>query len=226
MSEIIWREDSFEEMSSKVSIAIYQPFCLRNNISSFHYITLYKLLIIILWSNITRCLTQYEVCLFFCPSYVVSCVTYLARSHREISVLYSKRRYGKGILSALLVFCEKNPPATGGFPNKGPVMLKIDVLFVIRRNKLWDKQSIYPWWRHQMKTFSALLTLCAGNSPVPVNSPHKGQWRGTLMFSLICAWINDWVNNREAGDLRRHLGHYDVNVMSNLRRHDAHVSPL
>ena len=52
-----------------------------------------------------------------------------------------------------------------------------------------------------------------GNSPVPVNSPHKGQWRGALMFSLICAWINDWVNNREAGDLRRHRGHYDVNVM-------------
>ena len=25
--------------------------------------------------------------------------------------------------------------------------------------------------------------------------------------------INDWVNNREAGDLRRHRGHYDVNVM-------------
>ena len=54
------------------------------------------------------------------------------------------------------------------------------------------------WWRHQMETFSALLALCAGNSPVPVNSPHKGQWRGALMFSLICAWINDWVNNHEA----------------------------
>ena len=25
---------------------------------------------------------------------------------------------------------------------------------------------------------------------------------------------NDWVNNREAGDLRRHNGHYDVNVMT------------
>ena len=69
------------------------------------------------------------------------------------------------------------------------------------------------WWRHQMETFSALLVLCAGNSPVPENSPHKGQWRGALMFSLICTWINDWVNNREAGDLRRHRGHYDVNVM-------------
>ena len=33
------------------------------------------------------------------------------------------------------------------------------------------------------------------------------------MFSLICVWINGWVNNREAGDLRRYRGHYDVIVM-------------
>ena len=43
-----------------------------------------------------------------------------------------------------------------------------------------------------------------------VNSPHKGQWRGALMFSLICAWIYGWLNNRGAGDLRRHHAHYDV----------------
>ena len=49
----------------------------------------------------------------------------------------------------------------------------------------------------------------------PVNSPHKGQWRGALMFSLICVLINGWVNNREAGDLRRHRAHYDVIVMWN-----------
>ena len=47
----------------------------------------------------------------------------------------------------------------------------------------------------------------------PVNFPHKGQWRGALMFSLNYAWINDWVNNREAGDLRRQHGHYVVIVM-------------
>ena len=43
--------------------------------------------------------------------------------------------------------------------------------------------------------------------------PHKGQWRGALLFSLICVWINGWVNNREAGDLRRYRAHYDVIVM-------------
>ena len=47
-----------------------------------------------------------------------------------------------------------------------------------------------------------------------VDSPHKGQWCRTLMFSLICAWINGWVNNQDAGDLRRHRIHCDVIVMS------------
>ena len=73
-----------------------------------------------------------------------------------------------------------------------------------------DAQAVLDtWWRHQMETFSALLALCVENSPVP----HKGQWRGALMFSLICVWINGWVNNHEAGDLRRSQAHYDVIVM-------------
>ena len=67
------------------------------------------------------------------------------------------------------------------------------------------------WWRHQMETFSALLANCAGNSPV--SKCHKGQWRRALMFSLICVWINGWVNNGETGDLRRYRAHYDVTVM-------------
>ena len=46
-----------------------------------------------------------------------------------------------------------------------------------------------------------------------VNSPHKGQRRRALMFSLIWAWINGWINNREAGDLRRHRAHYDATVI-------------
>ena len=54
----------------------------------------------------------------------------------------------------------------------------------------------------------------------PVNSPHKGQWRGALMFSLICAWTVSWANNGDAGDLRRYRAHYDVIVM-HLRRHMA-----
>ena len=74
------------------------------------------------------------------------------------------------------------------------------------------------WWRHQMETFSALLAICAGNSSVAVNSPHKGQRCGDLMFSLICLWKNGWVNNGEAGELRRYFTHYDVNVMSQAKQ--------
>ena len=50
-----------------------------------------------------------------------------------------------------------------------------------------------------------------------VNSPHKGQWRRALMFSLICIWINGWINNCEAGDLKCYRAHYDVIVMIVVR---------
>ena len=46
-----------------------------------------------------------------------------------------------------------------------------------------------------------------------MNCPHKGQWRGYLMFPLICARTNGWVNNRDVGDLGRHSAHYDIIVM-------------
>ena len=47
----------------------------------------------------------------------------------------------------------------------------------------------------------------------PVNYPHKGQWRGTLMFSLIFAWTNGWVNNTDTNALRCHRAHYGVTAM-------------
>ena len=75
------------------------------------------------------------------------------------------------------------------------------------RNHTFEDHLLIAWWNHEMETFSALLAFCEGNSP------HKSQWRGILMFSLICARINGWVNNRKAGDLRRHRAHFDVTVM-------------
>ena len=80
-------------------------------------------------------------------------------------------------------------------------------------NILNSSRPIESWWRHQMETFSALLVLCAGNSPVTGEFPHKGQWRRALTFSSICAWITDWVINRETGDLRSYRAYYDVIVM-------------
>ena len=63
------------------------------------------------------------------------------------------------------------------------------------------------------KLFPRYWPFVRGIHRSPVNSPHKGQWRGALMFSLICVWINGWVNNNEAGDLRRYRAHCDVTVM-------------
>ena len=74
----------------------------------------------------------------------------------------------------------------------------------------------------QMETFSALLALFARN--LPVNSPHKGQWHGALVFSLICAWTNGWVNNRDACELRGYRAHYGVTVMNKVGIPTGHVN--
>ena len=69
-------------------------------------------------------------------------------------------------------------------------------------------------WKH----FPRYWPFVRGIHRSPVNSPHKGQWRGALMFSLIYAWRNGWVNNRDAGDWRRHRAHYDVTVMPSVTK--------
>ena len=65
----------------------------------------------------------------------------------------------------------------------------------------------------KLKLFLRYWPFVRGIHRSPVNSPHKGQWHGVLMFSLIFAWINGWVNNREADHLRPNLAYYDVTVM-------------
>ena len=67
-------------------------------------------------------------------------------------------------------------------------------------------------WKH----FPRYWPFVRGIHRSPVNSPHKGQWRGALMFTLICVWINGYVNNREAGDLKRYCAHFDATVMGRL----------
>ena len=78
-------------------------------------------------------------------------------------------------------------------------------------------------WKH----FPRYWPFVRGIHRPPVNSQLKGQWRGALMFSVICAWINASVNNCEAGDLRRYRAHYDVTVMTHftkaLRAHNSNL---
>ena len=49
----------------------------------------------------------------------------------------------------------------------------------------------------------------------PVDSPHNSEWRGALIFSLMCAWTNGWAKDWDAEDLRGHGTHCDVTVMCN-----------
>ena len=88
---------------------------------------------------------------------------------------------------------------------------------------------VAPWWRHQMKTFSALLAICAGNSPVSVEfaaqRPVKtGEFpeqrpvtRSFDVFFDLHLNKRAWVNNHEAGDLRHYRAHYDVTVNTHTR---------
>ena len=81
-------------------------------------------------------------------------------------------------------------------------------------NNNYATNGCTTWFLVDINWLMAMMTSSNGNIfRSPVNSPHKGQWRGALMFSLICVSINSWVNNRQAGDLRRYHAHYDVNVM-------------
>ena len=87
-----------------------------------------------------------------------------------------------------------------------------------------DMWYMIPQWHDDVikwKHFPHYWPFMRGIHRSPVNSSHKGQWRGALMFSLICAWINGWVNNREAGDLRRHRAHYDITVMNGLNKYQS-----
>ena len=70
------------------------------------------------------------------------------------------------------------------------------------------------WWRHPMETFSALLAICAGNSPVTGEfPPQRPVTQSFDVFFDLCLNKRLSKHNCEAGDLRRQRVHYDVTVM-------------
>ena len=78
---------------------------------------------------------------------------------------------------------------------------------------VWTNVDILPMMTSSNEKNPRNWSFVSGIHRSTVNSPHKGQWRGALMLSLICVWINSWVNNREAGESGRYRAHYDVIVM-------------
>ena len=130
-------------------------------------------------------------------------------------------------------------------PSLPPVRIMNQQLYLLRfwnnmnyhRSVFLDEANVWMalWWRLmnftlQKETFSVLLAFVRGIHRPSVNSPHKEQWRGALMFSLICAWTNGWINNQDAGDLRRRRANYDVTVMKVLGYirtiQDSQLSPM
>ena len=65
-----------------------------------------------------------------------------------------------------------------------------------------------------METFSALLVIYAGNSPVPGEFPE--QMPVTRSFEVFFDMHPNkmWATNGEAGDLRRNRAHYDVTIIT------------
>ena len=126
------------------------------------------------------------------------------------------------IIGALIACCLTLPShylsqCTGHYVSLGPKVLrftrrsvpyagtKITSIHASTDDRLGDMDV--SWCRHQMETFSASLALCAGNSPVTRSVTQS------LMFPWSASWLNGWVNNGEAGDLRCRHAHYDVIVM-------------
>ena len=87
----------------------------------------------------------------------------------------------------------------------------------IDSNAEWVSMS-RRWQLFHMVTSSngnifRVTDFCMGNSPVtgefPTQRPVTRNF--DIFFDLS---LNGWVNNHDAGDLRRHRAHYDVTVMS------------
>ena len=96
-------------------------------------------------------------------------------------------------------------------------MRLVSKLMVPQRSTSCTSLILYVTYYHddviKWKHFPRYWSFVRGNRRSPVNFPHKGQRRGALMFSLICAWTNGWANNRDVGDLRHHRAPYGVTVM-------------
>ena len=138
---------------------------------------------------------------------------------------------------------------TCGFPHKGPVIWTICLLTClpegaaeqsVKLPMTRDRDAIAPMWRQcygfGKSNDSIQKTLC-----------RKSRWRHqieVLSAGLLCGeltghrwiphakasdaelWCFLWINNGDAGDLRRHRAHFDVSVMvSKAFYHYMHYNP-
>ena len=152
---------------------------------------------------------------------IIGCVTFDIKMHYNISPLITRMRWSS-ILDCV-VCCSTHRTRWNStrrniyeiscqFPTcKCEIALLVNGTvseYAYRDPSRSKHDDVIKW-----KLFPCYWPFVRGIHRSTVNSPHKGQWRGALIFSLMCVWINGWVNNREAGDLRCYSVHCDVIVM-------------
>ena len=150
---------------------------------------------------------QYTLMSSMCP---LTNVSYMAQWHQRLSN-YPDGCWGSGYIC--ITRAPKRLEQVGSWYN---ITAQLFTLIEIIHH--WYSSELIQWhddvikWKH----FPRYCPFVWGIHRSLVNSPHKGQWRGPLMVSLICIWINVrlviWGD--EASDLRHHRVHYDVTVMT------------
>ena len=103
---------------------------------------------------------------------------------------------------------------------KCPACFKMSILWLLTNRRRKEPRRLHPWcWHSFMMTssngniFRVTGPLCGeftGHRWIPCTKASDAEFDVLLIF----AWINGWVNNRVAGDLRRHHAHFDVTVMN------------
>ena len=80
---------------------------------------------------------------------------------------------------------------------------------------MWNPLScMYKTWTNWQITCPMAYNNASLRKVTLPFTAEKYQWRGALMFSVICAWTNGWANNRDAGVLKGHRSHYNVTLMA------------
>ena len=99
---------------------------------------------------------------------------------------------------------------------------------LIPQNNIWlwkwpdeERMTKFTWWRHQIETFSTLLAICAGNSPVPGEFPaQRPVTRGFDVFfglrpnkRLSEQWWGWWFET-PSSPLWRHYNESDIQILN------------
>ena len=136
------------------------------------------------------------------------------KQSKHHSLLFFKKSHARNLIHSRILFLSTH--AYVSYSDSANCRFQICIPYVLhtyRQIALW--LSTYTWWRHQMETFSALLALCAGNSPVTGDFPaQRPVTRSFHVFFHLClnkrlskqSW--GWWFETRSRSLWRHCNEY------------------